>query len=140
MSLLSRGVRGHRVTEDEKRIRQVSCFGLGDIGPCESLGDGPEGKHCTGCGCPLVAENALIRPDGKYSKLDYPVLNCPRRMPGFSNYEPSRRGEDRKRTIERLDLVQVRVMPVDLPSPVAGAEDLYERLDKYRNGGAHEQD
>jgi hypothetical protein len=56
----------------------------------------------------------------EYSKLDYPKLNCPLNMPGFTNYEPSAPDEantpvTRRYYIENIDFNQVLTTPVSLP-------------------------
>ena len=59
--------------------------------------------------------------DGEeYSKLDYPVLSCPMKMPGFTDYEPSKPDESeepvtRKYYIENVDYDVVDKIPVTTP-------------------------
>ena len=55
-----------------------------------------------------------------YGKLDYPKLNCPLQMPGFTNYEQSKPDEandpvTRRYYIENIDYNKVMEIPVSLP-------------------------
>ncbi|HAW82352.1 MAG TPA: hypothetical protein DCX27_23210, partial [Balneola sp.] len=42
--------------------------------------------YCGGCGCGDRKATWLNGSEDEYSKLDYPKLECPLKMPGFSNY------------------------------------------------------
>lgn len=55
--------------------------------------------------------------DSEYSKLDYPVLNCPMKMPGFSNYDPNHKPKEikeRKELIEEIDPEQLKFVQVTI--------------------------
>ena len=52
-----------------------------------------------------------------YSKLDYPVLNCPMKMPGFSNYDPNFKPIEvklRKEMIEAFDPNELELIQVTI--------------------------
>ena len=58
----------------------------------------------------------------EYSKLDYPRLNCPLQMPGFSNYEKSKPDEattpiTRRYYIEQLPYSEIEKISVKTHNP-----------------------
>lgn len=117
MALASRGLTNNKIDIVTKKIRTVSCFGHGDISPCHNLrkSNNSEYFYCGGCGCGDNSNTWLIKNEGEYAKLDYPSLNCPLQLPGFSNYDPnSNLFPERKEQIENfdpelLDLIQVTI-------------------------------
>lgn len=120
-SLASRGLTNNRADEEIKRLRALSCFGgIEDIPPCPYLQTSrinSSKKYCGRCGCGDKMGTWLLAEENEYAKLDYPHLNCPANMPGFSNYDPNFVTDeirDRKQKIEDLDpeklsLVQITV-------------------------------
>ena len=49
--------------------------------------------------------------------MDYPVLNCPMQMPGFSNYDPNFKPIEvklRKEMIEELDPKELELIQVTI--------------------------
>ncbi len=93
-SVASKGIVGKRVSLSIRGERDVSCFGgVYSDGttqlPCDSLIIGKDGKtkFCGECGCGEKEAARLTVPEGEYSKLDYPYLECPRRKRGFSNFD-----------------------------------------------------
>ena len=105
----SKGLTERKVEVNTKDIRLLSCFGNGDDIPvCPGLrpSDRKMGKfYCGECGCGDKASTWLNGTEEEYTKLDHPYLSCPRRMPGFSDYEPANKntedfGEKRKLVIE----------------------------------------
>lgn len=66
-------------------LRRKSCFNQ----PCPSLSIARDGvrHYCGACGCGEKEIAMLDDPmgEGRYTKLEYPKLMCPRRRPGFSN-------------------------------------------------------
>ncbi len=124
MSIASRGFRNKKTDIPTKQLRTLSCFGDksidGALPVCEGLGesDVEEGKfYCKDCGCGDKPSTWLHSTDDKYSKLDYPSLNCPRNMPGFSNYQPSKEKDgSRKYIIENYDPKQLVKIRVSAPS------------------------
>lgn len=125
-SMVSRGFGNNRAPKTTKQLRVLSCFGNahlgGELPPCEHLKESTTpGKHfCGGCGCGDKPRTWLLSQGEEYSKLDYPRLNCPLQMPGFSNYEQSKPDEaqqpvTRRHYIENIDFNKVVNIPVSLP-------------------------
>lgn len=125
-ALASRGVNNNKINKPTKQLRVLSCFGNqhqgGQLPPCEYLrNSGTPGKHyCGGCGCGDKPHTWLMAQGEEYSKLDYPKLQCPLHMPGFSNYEPSKPEEStppitRRFYIENIDYKEVDNISVSLP-------------------------
>ncbi len=105
-SLASRGITNRKIEIPLKQLRVLSCFGDKNITPCEYLKtSSTDGKKvCGKCGCGDSKNTWLLANDESYSKLDYPSLNCPIKMPGFTNYEPTveKHPPTRKLLIENL--------------------------------------
>ena len=128
-AIASRGTSNNKVNVPLKQLRVLSCFGNKDKGgqlpPCEFLRkSSTEGKFfCGGCGCGDKPLTWLMGEGEEYSKLDYPKLNCPLQMPGFTNYKPSGPEEaispiTRRYYVENInysDLEQVSVTMHDIP-------------------------
>jgi len=117
-SLASRGIGNKKADLETKQLRVVSCFGGGVIAsPCPYLKESSDkGKHvCGRCGCGDKPHTVLLKDGDEYAKLDYPVLNCPVHMPGFSNYDPNFFNPDikeRKEQIESLDPESIKFVSV----------------------------
>jgi len=80
---------GRNATPETIRTRQLSCFGRPEegIAPCPELRGLSGRRYCGACGCGPRPEAILdFQPDG-HSKLQFTVLTCPRKRPGFSNAE-----------------------------------------------------
>ena len=127
-SLISRGLDDKKTEEPIKRLRVLSCFGNqhtgGNLPPCEHLKNSKtEGKYyCGGCGCGDRKGTWLLSNDNNYSKLDYPKLTCPLKMPGFTNYEISDPEDGippitRKFYIENMDESDIKTVQVTSPEP-----------------------
>jgi hypothetical protein len=139
MSLTSRGLNEKRINRATKQLRVLSCFGDKHMGgvlpPCEHLKHSKtEGQYyCGGCGCGDKPGTWLVSNGTEYSKLDYPKLNCPITMPGFTNYAPSKPDESispitRKYFIENINFEDLNKMPVTLPDmPEAMRKAMEER-------------
>jgi len=112
-SVASRGLSNTKAMKPEKELRSLSCHG--DVNkklpPCSERKDSatfPGSFFCGACGCgdkEMTQLASRTLPDGKesYSKLDYPKVHCPLKMPGFTNYEPSQSGvseNPRKKFVE----------------------------------------
>lgn len=119
MSVASRGFKNKTIDVQTKQLRVLSCFGHEEISPCPYLkrsGQSPY-HYCDKCGCGDKKGTWLLKNGNEYSKLDYPVLNCPMKMPGFTNYDPnfntkeieSRRNEIENFEPENLKFIQVTV-------------------------------
>lgn len=142
MSLTSRGLNDKKINRATKQLRVLSCFGdkhMGGILPaCEHLKKSKtEGQYyCGGCGCGDKPGTWLVSNGNEYSKLDYPKLNCPINMPGFTNYTASKPDESispitRKYFIENIEFEDLNKMPVTLPEmPDAMKKAMEERDQK----------
>lgn len=120
-SLASRGLKNHKTDTQTKQLRVLSCFGNEDVSPCQYLkiSKTPNQFYCGKCGCGDRRNTWLIKESGEYSKLDYPVLNCPIKMPGFSNYDPNFYDKDtgnRKKQIEEYDPTKLQFIQVTIGS------------------------
>ncbi len=117
MAIASRGLNNTKIDLPTKKLRTLSCFGHGAIPPCSKLNKSKKSEYfyCGGCGCGDNSNTWLIKADGEYSKLDYPSLNCPLQLPGFTNYDPNSQTEKLRRDQienfdpEQLSLIQVTV-------------------------------
>lgn len=125
-AIASRGFTDNKVNKPTKQLRVLSCFGNvstgGELIPCEHLKESKTaGKHfCGGCGCGDKSSTWLMANGEEYSKLDYPKLNCPLSMPGFTNYVSGSSDEGqspitRRYYIENMDFNEVLKTPVSLP-------------------------
>jgi len=91
-AMISRGLTNKKTDPTIKKLRVLSCFGNehsgGELPPCEHLKNSTtKGKYyCGGCGCGDRKGTWLNGTEEEYSKLDYPKLECPLKMPGFGNY------------------------------------------------------
>jgi len=126
-ALASRGISNAKINKPTKQLRVLSCFGNkeqgGELPPCEYLRKSTvlAGKHfCGGCGCGDKPHTWLVAEGQEYSKLDYPRLSCPLKMPGFTNYEASKPEEagpppTRRHYIENINYSEVEKISVSLP-------------------------
>lgn len=135
-SLASRGMGNKKTDIPTKQLRVVSCFGGGPIEnscPFLSVSKVDSSKHfCNKCGCGDKESTWLIKTTDDYSKLDYPVLNCPMKMPGFSNYDPNfytSEIKQRKQNIENLDPEQLNFIQVTIGNSEQ-KEKLIEEINK----------
>ena len=127
-SLVSRGINNTKTDIETKKLRVLSCFGHDEIPPCPhlKLSKNKQRHYCGKCGCGDHKHTWLIKNSEEYSKLDYPVLNCPLKMPGFSNYDPNHKPaeiRDRKEQIEQIDPENLQYIQVTL-----GASEEKERI------------
>jgi hypothetical protein len=134
-SVASRGLTNKKTTKPTKQLRVLGCFGNqhvgGELPPCEHLRTSKtEGKYyCGGCGCGDSSRTWLVADDDEYSKLDYPKLNCPLNMPGFTNYKPSNPEEavspiTRRYYIENMDYKELLRTKVTTPEEPVIDDDL----------------
>ena len=141
MSMASRGLKNNKVATAEKQLRVLSCFGNqhtgGELPPCEYLRDSTEeGKHyCGGCGCGDRKGTWLVADGDEYSKLDYPRLNCPLKMPGFTNYEPSQPDEaidpvTRRYYIENIPYEELQKVSVTTPETPPEVQQMLDKANK----------
>lgn len=133
-ALTSRGLKNEKVSKATKQLRVLSCFGnRGDGGvlpPCEHLKQSSTpGKHyCGGCGCGDRKGTWLVAQGDEYSKLDYPKLNCPLNMPGFTNYTPATPDEaispiTRRHYIENMQYKDIEKVKVNIFDPPPKEQD-----------------
>ncbi len=93
-SMVSRGLWDARAPEHVTEIREISCHGSEELNiePCPERTESTRHKDsfiCGACGCGDFPHTQLTNITEKhYSKLQYPRVNCPRNMPGFTNYIP----------------------------------------------------
>lgn len=136
MSIASRGIDNKRIDLATKQLRHVSCHGLDNIIPCHNLVKSKKSNfyYCNGCGCGDHEHTWLEREEGKYSKLDYPVLNCPLNMPGFTNYDPNSPKDslERKRAIEDLDPEKLKFVQITVSVDLE-KEELFEKIQQIKN-------
>jgi hypothetical protein len=127
-AIVSRGVSDTKIDTPIKQLRVLSCFGNGaELPPCQNLkpSETPGKFFCGGCGCGDKPRTWLMGSSEEYSKLDYPKLQCPLKMPGFTNYEPSLPDEknepiSRKYYIENIDYAEVAKIDVNTHTPPEG--------------------
>ena len=127
-ALTSRGLKNEKVSKATKQLRVLSCFGNNSDGgvlpPCEYLKQSstPGQSFCGGCGCGDRQGTWLSAQGGEYSKLDYPKLNCPLHMPGFTNYTPATPDEaispiTRRHYIENMQYKDIEKVKINLHIP-----------------------
>ena len=107
-ALASRGIENKKIDLPTKQLRVLSCFGGDGIDQCPylKLSKNETNHYCGKCGCGDHKHTWLVKNGTSYSKLDYPKLECPLKMPGFSNYDPNfytTEIKDRKEKIEDYD-------------------------------------
>jgi hypothetical protein len=136
MSLISKGFTNKKVEKETKQLRVLSCFGNGgSIPPCEHLSKSTtEGKFfCGGCGCGDRKQTWLNGSDDEYSKLDFPKLNCPLKMPGFTNYIPctiseTNNPDNRKNKIEKLSIEDVENVVITTPDAPEELQKIFDKI------------
>ena len=133
MAIASRGLSDCKVDLPTKQLRYISCFGNSDISPCTNLkkSDKSEYYYCNGCNCGDHSHTWLVKAEGEYSKLDYPKLNCPLKMPGFTNYDPNSPKQDlqRKKAIENMDPKKLNLVKITI-SVDKEKEELFNKIQK----------
>lgn len=136
-SLASRGLNNTKTDIATKQLRVLSCFGHGEIRQCPFLrSSSTEGKHyCGRCGCGDKSHTWLVKESDEYSKLDYPTLNCPVKMPGFTNYDPNffiPEMAHRKQQIENFDPENLKFIQVTIGKNEE-KEKIIETVNKIKN-------
>lgn len=121
MAIASRGINNNKIDEQTKQLRILSCFGSDNITACQKLkkSNHSEFFYCGGCGCGDHEHTWLLRNTNQYSKLDYPNLKCPYKMPGFTNYDPAFFPDnirDRKEKIQNFDMNKLNLIQVTVNS------------------------
>jgi hypothetical protein len=116
-SIASRGFSNKNVDLSTKQLRVLSCFGTDTIDSCPFLKKSKSSDYfyCNGCGCGDKKHTWLLRGKNEYSKLDYPTLNCPQKMPGFTNYDPnfySKEARIHKEDVENYDIEKLQYIQI----------------------------
>lgn len=130
MAIASRGFDNNKIDLPTKQLRVVSCFGnKSSIPACHHLKKSKNSEYhfCSGCGCGDKNNTWLLKKEGEYSKLDYPVLNCPLKMPGFTNYDPNyfvKESKDRKENIENMSPEDLQLIQVTINSDPIKEHDI----------------
>jgi hypothetical protein len=118
MAIASRGIKNTKIDLETKKLRYVSCYGMDDIPACEFLTKSQKSEYyyCGKCGCGDHPHTWLQKGENDYSKLDYPYLTCPLKMPGFSDYDPNSPKEslNRKGIIENMDPEQLNFIQLTI--------------------------
>lgn len=115
MELATKDLSKKRIDVETKQLRVLSCFGHENIGPCPKLQKSKNSEYyiCGGCGCGDNKETWLTKKDGDYAKLDHLFVNCPLKMPGFTNYDPNFPKElERRKQIEDFDPENLKLIQV----------------------------
>lgn len=103
-SVVSRATQG-KADEKLVSLRVLSCHGDEEVVPCpyRNPSNVREGFfYCNACGCGDKPRAFLNNPEDPeaYTKLHYPWVSCPVRMPGFGDYKPYT--EETQEDIEKL--------------------------------------
>ena len=139
MAMASRGLSDKKTDKPTKQLRVLSCFGNKNTGeelsPCPHLKpSSTEGKfYCGACGCGDRKQTWLNGNDSEYTKLDYPKVNCPLKMPGFTNYEPSSPNEakdpnSRKNYIENINFDSLQNVNITTPEMPKEISELFDKI------------
>jgi len=136
-SLVSRGINNTKTDIETKKLRVLSCFGHDEIPPCPhlKLSKNKQRHYCGKCGCGDHKHTWLIKNSEEYSKLDYPKLDCPLKMPGFTNYDPNfytEESKQRKQQIQNTDPEKLQFIQVRIGSNPQ-KEKIFEELNKINN-------
>lgn len=113
-SMISRGLNDNKASQETYSLRVLSCHGDPEKGlpPCPRRMNSAKFEnsfYCGACGCgdKQLTQLTSFTVNGKmidYTKLNYPKVNCPLEMPGFTNYksniESAKTANDRKQFIE----------------------------------------
>jgi|LakMenEpi03Aug12_release.lakeMendotaPanAssembly.Ray.scaffolds.fasta_scaffold322639_3 hypothetical protein len=136
MAIASRGFSDSKIDLPTKKLRYISCFGNAELPKCSKLkkSDKSEFYYCGGCNCGDHSHTWLVKNEGEYSKLDYPKLNCPLKMPGFTNYDPNnpKQDLDRKKIIENMSMEKLNFVNVTV-SVDKEKEELFEKIQSIKN-------
>lgn len=100
-AMISKGITKKECSGHTKVLRILSCHGDNTdlLPPCSERMKSDKYQdsfYCGKCGCgdkkgtQLV--NMTINGEPQYSKLDYPKVSCPLKMPGFTDYVTSEEG------------------------------------------------
>lgn len=113
-SMVSRGLNNKKAKPETYSLRVLSCHGdeAKGLPPCPKRMNSnkfPNSHYCGACGCgdKQLTQLTPFEVSGKiteYTKLHFPKVSCPLKMPGFTNYVPcsedGKTANDRKQFIE----------------------------------------
>jgi len=115
-AVVSRATQG-KADDKLVKLRVLSCHGDDEVVSCpyRKPSNVREGFfYCDACGCGDKPRAFLNNPDNPdaYTKLHYPWVSCPVRMPGFGDYKPYAEEtpediEKFKEGMERKKLVEI---------------------------------
>jgi hypothetical protein len=102
-SYMSKGLTNKKAAETVKSLRILSCHGGSGLEPCSQRKNSEKFSgsfYCGACGCGDKGNTQLInikndKGEEQYSKLDFPKVYCPLKMPGFSDYIPTENEEQK---------------------------------------------
>jgi len=111
------------------KLRVLSCHGDENVLPCPYRADSTVrngAKFCTACGCGDKPRAFLNNPDdpNAYTKLHYPWVSCPVKMPGFSDYvsveeQPKEISEKYAEAMDRKKLIENKLKEEGIEIPAA---------------------
>jgi hypothetical protein len=136
MAMASRGLNNQKIDLFTKQLRYISCYGDGTIPPCSFLKKSDKSNffYCGKCGCGDNPGTWLVKNAEEYSKLDYPILECPVKMPGFTNYDPNfydSNDNQRKKLIESMDPSKVQLVQITV-NQSQKHDELLEKLNNIK--------
>lgn len=102
-SYISKGISGKKAADSVKSLRVLSCHGGSGLEACPHRKNSEKFNgsfFCGACGCGDKSNTQLInikndKGEEQYSKLDFPKVYCPLKMPGFSDYMTSESEEQK---------------------------------------------
>jgi len=102
-SYMSKGFTGKKASDTVKSLRVLSCHGGSGLEACPHRKNSDKfagSFYCGACGCGDKSNTQLInirndKGEEQYSKLDFPKVYCPLKMPGFSDYVVSESEEQK---------------------------------------------
>ena len=135
-SYISKGITGKKAAEPVKSLRVLSCHGGSGLEPCQQRKNSekyPGSFYCGACGCGDKGNTQLInikneKGEEQYSKLDFPKVYCPLKMPGFSDYTSSE-GDEQKNSRKIVIETSYGVEYIKANSNQEGGEIKYHETD-----------
>ena len=112
----SKGFTGKKAPDLTKALRVLSCHGDDTFTPCpyrEKSVNYPNSSFCGACGCGDKAFTQLVNivdenGETTYSKLDFPQIQCPLKMPGFMNYGETELDSEENKNSRKIYLENTR--------------------------------
>lgn len=115
-AIVSKGLTGKKGSDLTKALRVLSCHGDNTFSACpyrENSVKYPNSFFCGACGCGDKNITQLVNRtenDGSimYSKLDFPDIQCPLKMPGFRNYSETELDSEENKNSRKIYLENTR--------------------------------